>query len=127
MSAPILDTTVLVHLQRKYQPALTWFNQQNIVFAITSITWMEAMIGVANKQMQERLLTFLDGFNLLNVTSEDQQWAMERIKQLQFSHHPRINDTLIAAVAHRLQVPLYTHNLKHMKPLIGSLAAQPYT
>jgi hypothetical protein len=30
------------------------------------------------------------------------------------------------SVAYRLRVPLYTHNLKDMTPMIGNLAVKPY-
>ncbi len=43
------------------------------------------------------------------------------------SHGAAMNDCLIASVCHRLQVPLYTHNLKDMRILIGAeLAVKPY-
>jgi hypothetical protein len=35
-------------------------------------------------------------------------------------------DCLIAAPSHRLNVPLYTMNLKHFTPLLGALAVRPY-
>ena len=35
-------------------------------------------------------------------------------------------DLLIAAPSQRLQLPLYTHNLKHLSPLLGTLAQKPY-
>jgi predicted nucleic acid-binding protein len=59
-------------------------------------------------------------------TASDQAWAMQQFKRFQFSHHIGANDCLIASAAYRLQVPLYTHNLKDMTPLIGSLAVEPY-
>jgi predicted nucleic acid-binding protein len=38
-----------------------------------------------------------------------------------------MNDCLIASVAQRLQVPLYTHNLKDMHVLLStSLVVKPY-
>jgi predicted nucleic acid-binding protein len=52
---------------------------------------------------------------------------MQQLERLQFSHHGGMKDCLIASVAYRLQVPLYTHNLKDMTPMIGSLAIKPYT
>ncbi|HRF96206.1 MAG TPA: hypothetical protein PLZ51_13465, partial [Aggregatilineales bacterium] len=59
-------------------------------------------------------------------TQDDQLWAQEQLKRLRFSHHTGMNDCLIASVAYRLQTTLYTHNLKHMTPLIGKLAVRPY-
>jgi predicted nucleic acid-binding protein len=42
------------------------------------------------------------------------------------SHGVGIMDCLIASVSYRLQVPLYTRNLKHFTPLLGALAQTPY-
>lgn len=84
------------------------------------------MIGVTNKRAQVETLDLLNRFETLYVTQEDQDWAMESVERFQFSHHIGMNDCLIAAVAYRMQVPLYTHNLKDMTPLLGTLAVQPY-
>jgi predicted nucleic acid-binding protein len=122
----ILDTTVILHLYRKYQPALAWFNNQQR-YGVTSITWMEVMEGTSNKANQAQCKQILSQHDFLYQTSADQQWAMGQLERFQFSHHISKEDCLIAAVAYRLQLPLYTHNLKDMTPLIGSLAVQPYT
>jgi predicted nucleic acid-binding protein len=121
----ILDTTVIVHLWRRYPPALNWF-RNNGVYGVTSTTWMEVMRGSTSKATQAQARAILDQFEVLYTTSSDQLWAMEQLERFQFSHHIGKDDCLIASVAYRLQVPLYTHNLKDMTPLIGSLAVQPY-
>ena len=122
----VLDTTVILHLFRKYQPAIAWFtNQQR--YGVTSVTWLEVMEGASNKANQARSKALLSQFELLYLTSADQQWAIEQIERFQFSHHIGKEDCLIASVAHRLQLPLYTHNLKDMQVLVGeSLAVKPY-
>ena len=52
---------------------------------------------------------------------------MQQMEQLRLSYGVGINDCLIASVAQRLQVPLYTHNLKHMRVLLGdTLPQKPY-
>ncbi|MBC8163275.1 MAG: hypothetical protein H7Z42_18860 [Roseiflexaceae bacterium] len=64
---------------------------------------------------------------MVYLTQADQDWAMQQLELLRLSHGVSINDTLIASVSHRLQVPLYTHNLKHMRVLLGeTLPQQPY-
>jgi len=127
MTVAIVDSTFIMHLFRRYQPAITWFDS-NQRFSITSISWMEVMVGVPNKRAQSESLDLLGGFEILFVTDADQRWAMEQIKRLRFSNSnsTMLNDALIAAVAYRLQVPLYTHNLKDMTPMIGTLAVKPY-
>ena len=84
------------------------------------------MAGANSKANQAESRRVLDKFELLYPIMSDQQWAMDQLERFQFSHHIGKEDCLIASVAYRLQVPLYTHNLKDMTPLIGSLAVQPY-
>jgi len=121
----ILDSTVILHIFRKYKPALAWFTRDERYW-VTSVTWMEVMIGVPNKRAQSETLDLLNRFETLYITRADQVWAMQKVEQMRFSHSIGMNDALIAAVAYRLQVPLYTHNLKDMTPMIGSLAIKPY-
>jgi hypothetical protein len=40
----IVDTTVVIHLIRRYQPALSWFTN-NQIYGVTFPTWMEVMEG----------------------------------------------------------------------------------
>lgn len=122
----ILDTTVILHLFRKYPPALQWLNSQQY-YGLTTITWLEVMEGASNKTNQIHCKTVLGQFALLYLSSADQEWAMQQLEHFQFSHHIGMGDCLIAAAAHRLQLPLYTHNLKDMAPLIGGLAVKPYS
>jgi len=87
---------------------------------------MEIMIGVSSKRAMQDTLNLLGNFQLFYLTDDDQQWAQKQIQQLRFSHHVTTNDCLIASVAYRLQIPLYTHNLKDMTPMLGNLAIKPY-
>lgn len=49
------------------------------------------------------------------------------MEQYRLSHGIGINDCLIASVAHRLQVPILTHNQKDfLKILPANLVIKPY-
>lgn len=122
----LVDTTVVIHLLRRYQPALAWFNNDQ-VYGLTAITWVEVMQGTTSKANQAATKTILSQFEILYLTATDQQWAMEQLERFQFTHHIGMYDCQIAAVAYRLQVPLYTHNLNDMRPTLGELAIQPYS
>ena len=125
MMDALLDTTVILHLYRKYKPALDWFtNEQR--YGVTATTWLEVMEGTNNKIKQAQCKLLLSQFDVFYSTSADQQWAMQQLEHFQFSHHIGKEDCLIASVAYRLQLPLYTHNLKDMTPMIGELAVKPY-
>jgi predicted nucleic acid-binding protein len=121
----VVDTTVVIHLLRRYKPALAWFNN-NQTYGVTSTTWMEVMQGTTSKANQTQARGILDQFEMLYLLAADQQWAMDQLAAFQFSHHIGMSDCQIAAVAHRLNLPLYTHNLKDMTPLVGTLAVKPY-
>ena len=99
----ILDTTVIVHLWRRYPPALAWFKNSQ-VYAVTSTTWMEVMRGSTSKAAQGQARAILDQFEVLYTTTIDQQWAMEQLERFQFSHHIGKDDCLIASVAYRMRI-----------------------
>ena len=84
------------------------------------------MQGTNSKANQTRSKAILSQFEMLHLTQIDQLWAMRQLEYFQFSHRAGMNDCLIASVAHRLQLPLYTHNLKDMIPMIRKLAIKPY-
>jgi hypothetical protein len=126
MTVAIADTTVVIHLYRRYAPALTWYSSLSQPLGITPITWMEVMYGAGSKLKQAACKTLLSQFDLIHLTTADQDWAMQQMENYRLSHGVTTDDCLIAAVAYRLQVPLYTQNLKDMTPIIGNLAVQPY-
>jgi predicted nucleic acid-binding protein len=105
---------------------LNWLQSQNQVIGITRYVWLEVLEGCANKQEQRTAIRTLNKFDLSSITNADIEWATTAF----LAHYLKSNtdsfDCLIAASSHRLQVPLYTRNLKHFKPLIGKLAQKPY-
>ena len=126
MTGAIADTTVIIHLYRRYTPALTWYGSLTNPLGLTPITWLEVMYGAGSKAKQTACKILLNQFTLLHLSSADQNWAMMQMERYRLRHGISINDCLIASVAYRLQVPLYTHNLKDMTPMIGHLAVKPY-
>jgi len=126
MNVGIVDTTVILHYFRNYANARVWADSQPIRLSVVSMTWMEVMEGASSKANQVQCKSVLAKFDLLYPTSADQQWAMQQLERFQFSHHIGKDDCLIASVAYRLQIPLYTHNIKDMAPMIGNLAVKPY-
>lgn len=79
--------------------------------------------GTAERNAHERILA---RFIMEDLTKADTDWAMQQLLKFSLSHDIDGNDYLIAAVAYRLNIPLYTQNMKHMTPLLGSLAIRPF-
>jgi predicted nucleic acid-binding protein len=59
-------------------------------------------------------------------TPDDNHWAMLQFSRYYLSHNIEMQDIMIASVAARLAVPLYTLNIKHYAPLPGVDEQRPY-
>lgn len=125
MTSGFLDTSVLVDVGRGYQPATLWLSSQPLL-AIVPTVRMELVAGAKNKTEQMKVTRLAAKFQMVYFTQVDLDWAMQQQVIYTLSHNVGINDCLIACIAHRLQVPLYTTNLKHFIPMLGSLAQKPY-
>jgi predicted nucleic acid-binding protein len=127
VAAGIVDTTVLIHLLRNNPNAISWLAAQPTL-SITPISWLEVIYGAPGRAGQARSLKLFKQFNLVYLTEEDQDWAMQQMITYRLSRGVEINDCLIASVCHRLQVPLYTDNVRDMTKLLpSSLVLKPYT
>lgn len=126
MVKAFLDTNIIVDLLRKHPIADQWLTNQSDL-GVTRAVWIEVLFGAENRQEQQRAIRLLGDFELVITTSVDFDWASQKIIQFGLSYKIEPIDYLIAAPSHRLQIPLYTRNLKHMSPLLGTLAQAPYT
>jgi predicted nucleic acid-binding protein len=127
MTDGILDTNVVVDILNNQQPAINWFNPaQQIKLAITPIVWMETVEGARNKTELARLIRFLNRFPIEHALPEDHLWTMEQFGKFHLSHQIGFEDILIASVAARLAIPLYTLNIKHFAPLPDVDERRPY-
>jgi hypothetical protein len=125
--AACIDTSVIIDLSRQYLPAKQWMlTQVPAEIGISPAAWMEIMFGALNKTNQQKAQKLVSHFTLQYPTDADHDWAMRQIMKYGISHNVGVIDCLIAAPAYRLQLPLYTTNLKHFKPLLGALAVRPY-
>ena len=122
----MVDTNIIVDFLRSHPPAAQWVRSQRIRLGIASVTWMEVIFGAKDKTKRDEAFKFMKQFELITVTDDDQEWAMKQLFRYRLSHGVDSFDCLIAAPAHRLQLPLYTRNLKHFEPLLGELAVVAY-
>ena len=125
MVSALLDTSVVVDLLRKHPPALTWLKGQSSL-SLSAIVWLEVLEGVQNRRARALAVRTLKDFERVDPIKADFDWAVARILQFRLSHGVDAFDCLIASASYRLQLPLYTSNLKHFAPLLGDLAQEPY-
>ncbi len=122
----LLDTNIIVDILRAHPPALAWYGQLTLQLGVTPIAMMEVIGGAGNKADLNRALQVLGPFQRVDLTSDDFTWAINEYTKYHLSHSVDMEDCLIASLNHRLQLPLYTGNLKHFTPLLGTLAQRPY-
>jgi predicted nucleic acid-binding protein len=127
MTAGVVDSTVIIHVFRKNPAARDWLNAQPVRLLVTPITWMEVIDGAPGKAGQATCKAILSQFDMEYLTPTDMDWAMQQLERYRLSQGVGIHDCLIASVCHRLQVPIYTHNLKDMRVLLDeTLVIKPY-
>jgi predicted nucleic acid-binding protein len=123
----VLDTSILIDLLRAFPQAMEWFaglGRQRL--AITPVVWMETVQGATNRDRRATAVHFLRQFRVEHPTEDDNRWAMRQTARFYLSHSIQLQDAMIASVAVRLAVPLYTTNLKHFRPLPSLDARKPY-
>jgi predicted nucleic acid-binding protein len=87
---------------------------------------MEVLQGATDKRALYNAIKRLKAFPIVPMLQMDLDWARSQIIAFNLSHNVQIMDCLIASTSYRLQIPLYTKNLKHFRPLLGQLAVRPY-
>ncbi|XWX02597.1 PIN domain-containing protein [Aggregatilineales bacterium SYSU G02658] len=122
----LVDSNVIIDLIRGYAPAQEWLADIADELHITSITQLEVIHGARDKRAVRITLELLRQFDVVYLTPIDQQQAYHYLLSYGLSHNVELTDCLIAAACARTRAPLYTRNLKHMRPLLGDLAVSPY-
>lgn len=123
----VVDTSVIVDLLRRFEPAREWLQSLGSRrLAITPVVWMETVQGATDGTRRAQTLRFLRRFHVEHATADDDRWAMRQLARFCLSHGVHLQDVMIASVAARLRVPLFTTNLKHYEPLPGIEARSPY-
>ena len=126
MVAALLDTSIIVDFLRLHQPAAEWIADQEEAYGVTLYVWLEVIQGCQNKVKQKQAAKLLNSFELIQVTADDVAWAVTALTNHNLQFGVDILDCLIASTSSRTQLPLYTQNIKHFKPLLGELAQSPY-
>jgi predicted nucleic acid-binding protein len=123
----VLDTSVLIDLLRGFQPAKDWFaGLGRLRVAITPVVWMETVQGAIDGERRAQALRLLRQFHVEHPTEDDNRWAMRQTARFHLSHGVQLQDAMIASVAVRLAVPLFTTNFKHFLPLPSLDTQKPY-
>ena len=122
----LLDTDILIDVQRGYQPALEWFASLETVPTIPGFVVMELIQGADNSQQVRQALKMVAPLPVLWPSSKDCNRALSNFTAYHLSHKLGLLDALIAACAVGASLTLCTFNTKHYRVVPDLNLKQPY-
>ncbi|MCB1920346.1 MAG: PIN domain-containing protein [Candidatus Competibacteraceae bacterium] len=122
----LLDTDVLIDVQRGYKPAVTWFASLNNLPAVSGFVVMELIQDAKNNQQLRQALRLVAPLPVIWPTETDCNRALANFTAYHLSSGLGLLDALIASCAIGLSVKLCTFNVKHYRVIPDLLIEQPY-
>ncbi|HSF43052.1 MAG TPA: type II toxin-antitoxin system VapC family toxin [Thermoanaerobaculia bacterium] len=122
----VLDSDVLIDVQRGYPAAVDWFSGLTEVPAVPGLVVMELIQDARNLQEVRRALKLMSPLPIVWPTEEDCSRALSDFTAFRLSHSLGLLDALIASTAVGRAATLCTFNLKHYQVVPGLTTSQPY-
>lgn len=122
----LLDTDVLIDIQRHHPPAVAWFKALPTLPIIPGLVVMELVQDANNNQQLRQALRLVAPFSIVWPTELDCQRALADFTAYHLSHRLGLIDALIGACAIGLSAHLCTFNEKHYRVIAGLVTVQPY-
>src|SRR5215212_3567293 len=123
----LLDSDVMIDLQRRYPPALAWLDSLTEAPGLPGPVVLELMRGCRNKQEMAIVQALVQPFAVYWPTAQDGDQAIALYSRLCLSHALGIPDLLIAVCALGAGATLCTFDRKHMGAIPGLVTEQPYS
>lgn len=122
----LVDTDVLIDVQRGHPPAIAWFASLATLPALPGFVAMELVQNARSAREVGQALQFVAPFQLVWPSELDCARALIDFANYHPSHGLGLLDSLIAACALGRGATLLTFNAKHYGTVPGLILAQPY-
>ena len=122
----LLDTDVLIDIQRGHSPALAWFMNLSDLPSVPGFVIMELIQDAKNAHQVRKALKLVAPLPIVWPTEADCTHALSNFTAYHLSHNLGLIDSLIAACAVSRSATLCTFNVKHYKVVPGLAIEQPY-
>ena len=122
----LLDTDILIDIQRGYAPAFDWFGTLEELPSIPGLVIMELVQDALNSKQVQKALKLVAPLPIIWPTETDCARALFDFTAYHLSHKLGLLDALIAACAVGRGATLCTFNLKHYQVVTGLVTLQPY-
>ncbi|VXD22932.1 PIN domain-containing protein [Planktothrix paucivesiculata] len=122
----LLDTDILIDVQRGYLPAIAWFSSLTEIPSVPGFVIMELIQGTGNSQQLRNLLKLVEPLPIIWPNETDFARALSDFTAYHLSHNLGLLDALIGACALGQNATLCTFNVKHYQAISGLQITQPY-
>jgi hypothetical protein len=122
----LLDTDVLIDVQRGHVAALAWIAGLVELPAVPGLVIMELIQGAKNVQQVREAQRLTAPLPVIWPSEVDCRRAMDDFRAFHLSHKLGLLDALIAACAVGRSAELCTFNEKHYRVVPGLITVQPY-
>ncbi|WP_456473854.1 PIN domain-containing protein [Candidatus Pyrohabitans sp.] len=112
----LCDTDIMIEFLKgnsKTKEVLNYIGFENI--SLSSITVMELYFGALNKIELRKIKKAVSSLEILNITENISEIAIELIEKYSKGHGLTIPDALIGATALYYEIPLYTYNMRDFR------------
>ena len=123
----LIDTDVLIDIQRGHPPALAWFSGLTALPAVPGLVVMELIQDARNKKEVRAALKLTAPLQIVWPTNVDCARALSDFTTFHLSHGLGLLDALIASCAVGRSATLNTFNSKHYNIVPGLVTVEPYT
>ncbi|SRR6266550_6071116 len=122
----VLDTDVLIDVQRGHGPAVAWFASLKELPSVPGIVVMELIQDAQNTQQVRKALRLISPLPVIWPTAADCNCALSDFAAYHLNHGLGLLDSLIASCAVGLSATLCTFNIKHYRAVPRLQLEQPY-
>lgn len=122
----LLDTDVLIDIQRGHTPAVAWFSSLSDLPSVPGFVVMELIQSAKNSRQVHSAMKLIAPLRIVWPTDVDCNKALSDFMTNHLSHGLGLIDSLIAACAVGMSAELCSFNVKHYKCVPGLALSQPY-
>lgn len=122
----LLDTDVLIDVQRGHPPAVAWFGQLSEIPSVPGYVIMELIQDARNAREVQEALKLTAPLPIIWPTESDCARALADFAAFHLSHGLGLIDSLVAASSIGRSATLCSFNAKHYRPIRGLTIVQPY-
>lgn len=122
----LVDTDVLVDIQRGHAPAVEWFAGLAELPSVPGLVVMELIQDAETRERMETALKLAAPLPVVWPTEGDCGRALLHFREYHLSHGLGLLDSLIAACAVGLGAALCTFNVRHYRVVPDLALNQPY-